>query len=49
VRLAQAARGKKETKVSELCAELGAPHVTLYRYVGSEGELREHGRRVLTR
>lgn len=49
VRLAQAAMGKRETKVSELCAELGVTRVTLYRYVGPEGELREHGRRVLTR
>ena len=47
VRLAQAAMGKKETKVSELCAELGVTRVTLYRYVGPEGELREHARRVL--
>jgi DNA invertase Pin-like site-specific DNA recombinase len=49
VRLAQAAMGKKETKVSELCAELGVTRATLYRYVDPEGELREHGRRVLTR
>jgi DNA invertase Pin-like site-specific DNA recombinase len=48
VRLAQAAMGKKETKVSELCIELGVTRVTLYRYVGPEGQLREHGRRVLT-
>ena len=47
VRLAQAALGKKETRVSDLCEELGVTRVTLYRYVGPEGELREHGRRVL--
>jgi DNA invertase Pin-like site-specific DNA recombinase len=47
VRLAQAAMGKKETKVSELCAELRVTRVTLYRYVGPKGELRDHGRRVL--
>jgi len=47
VRLAQAAMGKKETKVSELCAELRVTRVTLYRYVGPQGELRDHGRRVL--
>src|SRR5512135_2082103 len=47
VRLAQAAMGKKETRVSDLCEELGVTRVTLYRYVGPEGELREHGRRVL--
>ena len=48
VRLAQAAMGKKETRVSDLCEELGVTRVTLYRYVGPEGELREHGRRALT-
>lgn len=47
VRLAQAAMGKTETKVSEPCSELGITRVTLYRYVGPSGELREHGRRVL--
>ena len=49
VRLAQAAMGKKETRVSDLCEELGVTRVTLYRYVGPEGELREHGYRVLNR
>ena len=47
VRLAQAAMGKKETSVSELCDELGVTRVTLYRYVGPDGKLREHGRKVL--
>ncbi len=47
VRLAQAAMGKTETKVGELCSELGISRVTLYRYVGHSGELREYGRRVL--
>jgi DNA invertase Pin-like site-specific DNA recombinase len=47
VRLAQAAMGKTETKVRELCSELGISRVTLYRYVGPSGELREYGRRVL--
>ena len=49
VRLAQAAMGKKGTIVSELCAELGITRTTLYRYVGPNGELRDHGRRVLGR
>lgn len=48
VRLAQAAMGKPETKVGELCSELGISRVTLYRYVGPGGELREYGRRVLS-
>ena len=47
VRLVQAAMGKKETRVSELCEELGVTRVTLYRYVGPDGTLRDHGRRVL--
>jgi DNA invertase Pin-like site-specific DNA recombinase len=48
VRLAQAAMGKTETKVGELCSELGISRVTLYRYVGPDGALREYGRRVLS-
>lgn len=47
VRLAQSAMGKKETRVSELCAELGITRATLYRYVGPDGNLREYGERVL--
>ena len=47
VRLVQAAMGKKETQVYELCKELGVTRVTLYRYVGPDGTLRDHGRRVL--
>ncbi len=47
VRWVQAAMGKKETQVSELCEELGVTRVTLYRYVGPDGTLRDHGRRVL--
>ena len=47
VRLAQAAMGKKETQVRELCEELGVTRVTLYRYVGPDGALRDHGRRRL--
>ena len=47
VRLAQAAMASRDTSVSELAAELGIKPVTLYRYVGPDGELRENGRRVL--
>ncbi len=43
VRLAQAAMQNRDTKVSELCEELGVTRSTLYRYVGPHGELREHG------
>jgi len=47
VRLAQNAMGKPETKISELCQELGITRPTLYRYVAPDGSLREHGKRVL--
>ena len=48
VHLPQTAMGKQETRVSELCDELGVTRVTLYRYVGPDGTLRDHGRRVLS-
>lgn len=47
VRLAQAAMASRDTSVGELAAELGIKPVTLYRYVGPDGALRENGRRVL--
>ena len=47
VRLAQAAMASRDTSVAELCRELGVGRVTLYRYVGPDGALRENGRRVL--
>ena len=47
VRLAQAAMAKRDTSVSELCRELGIKSVTLYRYVGPQGQLREQGEKVL--
>jgi DNA invertase Pin-like site-specific DNA recombinase len=47
VRLAQAAMAHRDTSVAKLCAELGVRPVTLYRYVGPNGELRDHGKRVL--
>jgi DNA invertase Pin-like site-specific DNA recombinase len=37
VRLAQAAMQNRDTKVSELCEELGVTRSTLYRYVGPRG------------
>lgn len=49
LRLAQAAMGKPETKVGELCQELGVTRQTLYRHVGPGGTLREDGRKVLER
>jgi DNA invertase Pin-like site-specific DNA recombinase len=49
LRLAQAAMGKAETKVAELCQELGITRQTLYRHVGPTGELREDGRKLIKR
>ncbi|MGX0593869.1 DNA invertase Pin-like site-specific DNA recombinase [Sphingomonas sanguinis] len=49
LRLAQAAMGKPETKVAELCTELGITRQTLYRFVGPKGELRNDGQRLLDR
>lgn len=49
LRLAQAAMGKPETKVAELCHELGITRQTLYRHVGPTGELREDGRKLIER
>lgn len=48
VRLAQAAMASRDTSVSALAAELGVKPVTLYRYVDANGNLREHGKRVLS-
>lgn len=49
LRLAQAAMGKPETKVGELCAELGVTRQTLYRFVGPEGNIRQDGEKLLAR
>ncbi|PYE30015.1 resolvase-like protein [Rhizobium sp. PP-F2F-G38] len=49
LRLAQTAMGKPETKVGDLCAELGVTRQTLYRFVGPEGELRADGEKLLAR
>ena len=48
VRLAQIGMKNRETKISDLCKELGGiTKQTLYRYVSPTGELREYGRKVL--
>lgn len=49
LRSARAAMGQLETKVGDLCAELGVTRQTLYRFVSAKGELREDGRHVLER
>ena len=38
---------KRDTTVSALCRKLRITPVTLYRYVGSQGQLREQGKKVL--
>jgi len=37
----------KETKISELCKELGITRQTLDRHVSPNGELRNDGKRLL--
>ncbi len=49
LRLAQAAMGKPETKVADLCAELGITRQTLYRFVSPAGDVRADGLRLLDR
>jgi hypothetical protein len=47
VRLTQAAMAKRDTKVGDLCKDLGVSRQTLYRFVGPAGELRADGTRLL--
>ena len=47
LRLAMASMGQRETKVGELCAELGITRQTLYRHVGPDGSLRPDGQKLL--
>ena len=47
LRMAMASMGKPETKVGELCAELGITRQTLYRHVGPDGTIRADGRKLL--
>lgn len=49
LRLAIAAMGKPETKVSDLCQELGITRQTLYRHISPQGELRPDGMKLLCR
>lgn len=49
LRLAQAAMGQPETRVSALCQELGITRQSLYRYVCPKGTLREDGEVLLKR
>lgn len=47
VRMASAAMGQPETKISELCAELDVTRQTLYRHVGPDGDIRDAGRKLI--
>src|ERR1039457_1789898 len=47
LRLAMAAMGQPETKVGELCKELGITRQTMYRHVAPDGSLREDGLKLL--
>jgi DNA invertase Pin-like site-specific DNA recombinase len=47
LRLAMAAMGQPETKVGELCKELGITRQTLYRHVSPDGILRSDGENLL--
>ncbi|MGQ5522128.1 recombinase family protein [Chitinimonas sp. PSY-7] len=49
LRLAMAAMGQPETKVSDLCQELGITRQTLYRHISPKGELRSDGVKLLER
>jgi DNA invertase Pin-like site-specific DNA recombinase len=47
LRLAQVAMENKETKISELCRELGITRQTLYRHVSPDGVLRNDAKKLL--
>ena len=49
LRLAQAAMAKRDTKVGDLCKELGVTRQTLYRFVDPKGQLRADGTKLLER
>jgi DNA invertase Pin-like site-specific DNA recombinase len=49
LRLAQAAMAKRDTRVGDLCKELGITRQTLSRYVDPNGELRGDGTKLLKR
>ncbi|AMT94937.1 transposon DNA-invertase [Brevibacterium linens] len=49
VRLAKASMGQPDTKVGDLCKELGITRQTLYRHDSPTGELRPDGAKLLSR
>lgn len=48
LRIAMTAMGRSETKVGELCQELGITRQTLYRHIAPDGSLRDDGKKILT-
>jgi DNA-binding phage protein len=42
-----AAMGKPETKIGDLCEELGVTRQTLYRHVGPDGTPRKDGEKLI--
>jgi DNA-binding phage protein len=49
LRLAMASMGKPETKIGDLCRELGITRQSLYRYVSPTGELRADGQKLMAK
>src|SRR5271170_2713519 len=49
LRLAMAAMGQRETRIGELCKELGISRETLYRHVAPDGAIRPDGQKLLNR
>ena len=47
LRLAMAAMGQPETRVGDLCNELGITRQTLYRHVDPGGNIRDDGKKLL--
>ena len=49
LRLAMAAMGQPETKIGDLCKELGITRQTIYRHVTPDGKLRPDGEKLLSK
>ncbi|MGD9896066.1 MAG: recombinase family protein [Candidatus Methylacidiphilaceae bacterium] len=49
LRLAMAAMGQPETKIRDLCRELGITRQTLYRHISPKGEVRPDGAKLLAK
>lgn len=49
LRVAQTAMARRDTRVGDLCKELGVTRQTLYRFVAPDGTLRADGEKLLAR